>query len=89
MESYTYPAALGGLYFSATRALFRVVPVSVHTVENLHRGTTHSHDFLQFWYTVSGSWYHTANCSTPKSCRYLTMLRNHCSFVAQSLPSTF
>lgn len=66
MESYTYPAALGGLYFSATRALFRVVPVSVHTVENQHRGTTHSHDFLQFWYTVSGSWYHTANGITTK-----------------------
>ena len=66
MESYTYPAALGGLYFSANRALLRIVPVSVHTVENQHRGTTHSHDFLQFWYTISGSWYHTANGITTK-----------------------
>ena len=66
MESYTYPEALGGLFFSATRQMFRVVPVSVHTVENQHSGTTHSHDFLQFWYTISGSWYHTADGITTK-----------------------
>jgi len=66
MESFTYPEALGGLFFSADRQLFRVVPVSVHTVENQHRGTSHSHDFLQFWYTISGSWYHTANGITTK-----------------------
>ena len=66
MESYTYPEALGGLYFSASRQTFRVVPISVHTVENQHRGTTHSHDFFQFWYTISGCWYHTANGVTTR-----------------------
>ena len=66
MESYTYPEALGGLFFSASRRMFRVVPISVHAVENRHRGTTHSHDFFQFWYTVSGSWYHTADGVTTK-----------------------
>lgn len=59
MESYTYPAALGGPYFSANRSMFKVSPVTVSAVESRHCGTTHSHDFLQFWYTVSGTWYHT------------------------------
>ena len=66
MESYTYPEALGGLFFSASRQMFRVVPISVHAVENRHRGTTHSHDFFQFWYTLSGRWYHTADGVTTK-----------------------
>ena len=66
MESFTYPEALGGLFFCANRQMFRVVPVAVHTVESRHRGTAHSHDFFQFWYTVSGSWYHTAGGVTTK-----------------------
>lgn len=66
MESYKYPDALGGPFFSANRSMFKVAPITVNTVEQRHSGTTHSHDFLQFWYTISGSWYHTANGVTVK-----------------------
>ena len=91
MESFTYPAALGGLYFSTNRRLFQVVPVSVHTVENQHWGTSHSHDFLQFWYTISGNWYHTANGITtnqePGSAALIFPYTPHSINTSQSDPA--
>lgn len=64
MDPSAYPPALGGLFFSTDRRMFSVAPVTVRTAQNSHTGTAHSHDFLQFWYTVSGSYAHRVNGAT-------------------------
>lgn len=90
MESYKYPDALGGPFFSANRSMFKVAPITVNTVEQRHSGTTHSHDFLQFWYTVYGTWNHTAGGVTtrqePGSATLIFPYTPHCIDTQQSDP---
>ena len=38
----------------------------MNAVQDRHLGATHSHDFLQIWYVVSGSYFHTINGVTVK-----------------------
>lgn len=56
-----YPTALGNLELSASRRIFQVVPVTVQKLSDNRIRSTHWHDYLQIWYTVSGSYLHTAN----------------------------
>lgn len=56
-----YPDALGGLKLSEWRRFFQVMPVTVNTIQDKMLGCYQWHDYLQIWYTVSGSYYHTVN----------------------------
>ena len=60
-ECIIYPDALGGLKLSQWRSFFRVMPVTVGTIQDKMLGCYQWHDDLQIWYTVSGSYYHTVN----------------------------
>lgn len=59
--SMVYPSAFGGPSLSTDRRIFNVVPVTVGTICDNRICATHWHDFLQIWYTVSGSYSHTVN----------------------------
>ena len=56
-----YPFALYSFQLSAFRKLFQVVPVTVGKLSDKRIRNIHWHDYLQIWYTVSGSYLHTAN----------------------------
>lgn len=54
-----YPSALGNLHLSDAKRMFQVVPVTVSKISDRRINDTHWHDYLQIWYTVSGSYLHT------------------------------
>ena len=60
-ECIIYPDALGGLKLSEWRRLFQVMPVTINTIQDKKLGSYQWHDYLEIWYTVSGSYYHTVN----------------------------
>ena len=50
-----YPSALGNLHLSDAKRMFQAVPVTVSKISDKRICNTHLHDYLQIWYTVSGS----------------------------------
>lgn len=58
---YIYPAAFGGPALSDWNRMLDVVPISVRSSADHRICATHWHDYLQIWYTLSGSYYHTVN----------------------------
>lgn len=58
---YIYPAAFSGPALSDWNRIFGVVPVTVGSIVDHRSCATHWHDYLQIWYTVSGSYRHTVN----------------------------
>lgn len=54
-----YPSAIGNLQLSASKRMFQVVPLIVQKLSDKRISSTHWHDYLQIWYTVSGSYLHT------------------------------
>lgn len=63
---YIYPAALGGPHLSVESRILGVVPVTAGSITDHRICAVHWHDYLQIWYTVSGSYYHTVNGVTTK-----------------------
>lgn len=59
-----YPSALSNLQLSTSRKIFQVVPITVQKLSDKRIINTHWHDYLQIWYTVSGSYLHTVR-GTP------------------------
>ena len=41
--------------------LFDILPIIVKTLSRREIGSSHWHNYLQIWYTVSGNWLYTAN----------------------------
>lgn len=60
-ECIIYPDALGGLKLSEWRRLFQIMPVTINTIRDKTLSSYQWHDYLEIWYTVSGSYYHTVN----------------------------
>lgn len=57
----TYPFDLKMLSAGSTNVIFNVAPVCVMRLRDRRISQTHWHDYLQIWYTVSGSYFHTVN----------------------------
>lgn len=56
---YPFEACVPSL--SSTNRMFDILPFTVQTVCQNKKHNPHWHDYLQIWYTVSGSWLHTIN----------------------------
>ena len=46
---------------SINNRMFAILPFTVQMVSHNKKNSPHWHDYLQIWYTVSGSWLHTIN----------------------------
>lgn len=77
-----YPPALCDFELSASKKMFRVVPVTVSKLSDKRITGAHWHDYLQIWYTVSGSYLHTADGITyeqkPGSAMLIFPYMKHC-----------
>lgn len=57
MSPYSYVMP----HMSQENAVLKVFPITVSKIRDKRIGSTHWHDYLQIWYTVSGEYSHTVN----------------------------